>query len=220
MGENPNYVFVVGAPGIDQILSEELTPAPVIMQKYHLNPDKPFFLVVQHPVTLEADDAATQMKATLGALSKLNIQTLIIYPNADAGGRKMIRIIEHFTKNSMFTAFKSIPHNDYLSLLRCSAALIGNSSSGIIEAPTLGVPVVNIGSRQQGRQRGDNVIDTSYDEREIIAAIKKSLSDRQFLEQVKNCKSPYGDGTCSQKIVDVLSTISLNKSLIQKQMMY
>lgn len=220
MGENPANVFVVGAPGLDQIFSEKPLSRSDISKKYSISINNPFFLVVQHPVSLEVEDAGTQMRETLDAVMALNQQTIIVYPNADAGGRKMIEVIRKYETNPMIHTFKSIPHNDYISLMRETAVLIGNSSSGIIEAPSLGTPVVNIGSRQQGRQRGDNVIDVGYNKTEIVRAVRKTMNDRDYIQRVKLCQNPYGDGHCSQKITNVLSTIPLDNSLIQKRFMY
>lgn len=220
MGENPNRVFVVGAPGLDQVLSEKPLSKIELSQKYSLIPDKPFCLVVQHPVSLEVEDARIQMRETLDAVVTLKQQTIVVYPNADAGGRQMIDVIREYESDPLIHMFKSIPHGDYISLLREASVLIGNSSSGIIEAPSLGTPVVNIGSRQQGRQRGDNIIDVGYNKTEILAAVRKTKTDPDFIRSVRLCRNPYGDGNCSQKIVDVLSTISLDNSLIQKKFTY
>ncbi len=220
MGENPACVFVVGAPGLDQVLSEKPISKTDISKKYSLVPENPFFLVVQHPVSLEVEDSGIQMHETLEAVVALHQQTIIVYPNADAGGRKMIDVIHEYESDPLIHTFKSIPHIDYISLLREASALIGNSSSGIIEAPSLGTPVVNIGSRQQGRQRGDNVIDVGYDQNEIIAAVRKTMDDSDFIRRVKLCRNPYRNGNCSRKIADVLSTIPLDNSLIQKRITY
>lgn len=220
MGEDPSRVFVTGAPGLDQILPEKCILSDQIKEQYFILPQENFLLVVQHPVTLEYDKASEQMKETLEAVIDLNLPTIIIYPNADAGGRKMIDMIRNYESYPMIQVYKSVPHIKFLSLLQSAAVLIGNSSSGIIEAPSFGTPVVNIGSRQRGRQRGMNVIDVGHNKNEILAAVQKALSDPIFLEQVKKGYNPYGDGTCSKKIVKILSTIIIDNSLIQKRMIY
>lgn len=115
-------------------------------------------------------------------------------------------------------SYKSIPHIDYLSFMKHSSVMVGNSSSGIIEAPSFGTPVVNIGIRQDGRERGTNVIDVDHDEREIITALKKALSP-SFLQKARSSKSPYGDGKASERIVKTLSSISINSQLLEKRMM-
>lgn len=217
MGEDPSNVFVVGAPGLDSILNENLIEPTKLSEKYNLDISKPILLVAQHPVTTEVEDAPDQIRETLETISELKHQTVLIYPNADAGGRRMIEVIK---KYPFIKAFKSIPHKEYLSLMKMASVLTGNSSSGIIEAPSFGLPVVNIGSRQEGRERAENVIDVDYNKEQIKAAIKKALYDEDFKEKVKNCKNPYGDGKAGVRIADVLNKIKIDKTLLQKKLTY
>lgn len=216
MDENPSRIFISGAPGLDQIFSEKLPEKEEMERKYHLECEKPLLLVIQHPVTLEYEDAAAQMRTTLEAVKEFPAQTLVIYPNSDAGGRAMIEEIHNYEKLPHFHSYPSIPHKDYLGLLKMSSALIGNSSSGIIEAPSLHIPVINIGDRQLDRDRSTNIIDVGYDKEEIKEAIVKALSDKVFLKSVQTCISPYGVGMAGEKISKVLSTIEINKNLLQK----
>ena len=220
MGEDQSNVFVVGAPGLDSILNENLVEPTKLSEKYNLELSKPILLVVQHPVTTEVEDAPDQIRETLEAISELKHQTILIYPNADAGGRRMIEVIKEYEKYLFIKAFKSIAHKEYLSLMRIASAMVGNSSSGIIEAPSFGLPVINIGSRQEGRERAENVIDRDYDKEKIKAAIKKALYDEDFKEKVKNCKNPYGDGTAGVRIADILSKIKIDKNLLEKKITY
>ena len=104
--------------------------------------------------------------------------------------------------------------------MRLAKVMIGNSSSGIIEAPSFGLPVVNIGGRQEGRQRAGNVIDVGYDTKEIVAAVRKALQDRDFRKKVSSCENPYGDGKAGKRIVKVLSKVELGKKLLEKRMTY
>ena len=220
MGEDPSNVFVVGAPGLDLILNENSIEPTKLSEKYNLDLSKPIFLVVQHPVTMAVNDAPDQIRETLEAILELKHQTVFIYPNADAGGRRMIEVITKYEKYPFIKTFKSIPHKEYLSLMRIASAMVGNSSSGIIEAPSFGLPVVNIGSRQEGRQRAENVINVEYDKEEIKAAIKKALYDEDFREKIKNCKTPYGKGEAGVKIADILSKIKIDKKILQKRLAY
>jgi UDP-hydrolysing UDP-N-acetyl-D-glucosamine 2-epimerase len=144
----------------------------------------------------------------------------LIYPNADAGGREMINMIHQYESRFFLKTYKSLPHSTYLGLLRNCSVLIGNSSSGIIEAPSFKIPVVNIGIRQQGRERSTNVIDVDHNKEQILLAIKKALYDEDFKRQVKNCKNPYGDGHASERIVKILSEIKIDRKLLQKQITY
>jgi len=216
MGEDPSRIFVVGAPGLDQILHEPLLTQDELAQKYQLDFSKPVLLVVQHPVTLEVDNAPEQIRETLEAVVSLQYQTIVIYPNADAGGRKMIEIIKEYEHLPYLKIFSSIPHKDYLSLLQQVSVLIGNSSSALIEAPSFGLPVVNIGTRQMGRERADNVIDTLYNREKIRECIYKAIHDDKFRKKAKLCRNPYGDGKASKRISEILSKIDINEDLLIK----
>ena len=220
MGEDQSKVFVVGAPGLDTILSEKLIAPEELSKRYYLDLSKPILLVVQHPVTTEIEGAHEQIRETLEAVLELKHQTVLVYPNADAGGRKMIEVIKEYEEYPFINSFKSIPHREYLSLMGIAGVMIGNSSSGIIEAPSFGLPVVNIGSRQEGRERAEKVIDVGYNKEEIKAGIKKTLYDTDFREKVKNCKTPYGNGKAGVNIADVLSKIKTDKYLLQKRLSY
>lgn len=220
MGEDPSRIFIVGAPSLDTILNEKLPERAELSKKYDLDLAKPILLVLQHPVVTEADEAARQTKETLDAIVELKHQTILIYPNADAGGRRMIKVIKKYEKYPFIKSFKSIPYTDYLGLMKVASVMIGNSSSGIIEAPSFHLPVVNIGTRQEGRERSTNVIDVEYDREEVVKAVKKALYDRKFRAEVKKCKNPYGDGKSSQRIVKVLSEIKITPKLLQKKITY
>jgi len=220
MGEDPSRIFVVGAPTMDTILNEKLPKRAELSKKYGFDLSKPILLVLQHPIVTEADEAAGQMKETLDAIVELKHQTILIYPNADAGGRRMIKVIKKYEKYPFIESFKSIPYADYLGLMRVASVMVGNSSSGIIEAPAFRLPVVNIGTRQKGRERSTNVIDVGYNRREIVKAVKKALHDRKFRAKVKKCKNPYGDGKASQRIVKELSKIKITPELLQKRITY
>ena len=219
MGEESWRINVVGAPGLDSILNEELLTKEEVCERLDLSPEKAIFLVIQHTVTLETEEADKQIKETLEAIKELEQQTVVLYPNADAGGRKMIAVIEQYRNLPFIRVCSNIEHRSYLSLMNCCDVLIGNSSSGIIEAPSLKIPAVNIGTRQEGREREDNVIDVGYDRKEIKRAIEKALS-KEFKEKVKRCKNPYGDGKTGEKIANILAKIKIDKRLLQKKLTY
>ena len=132
----------------------------------------------------------------------------------------MIKIIGEYQDYPNIQVHQNIPHDDYLGLLKIASVMIGNSSSGIIESPSFNLPVVNIGTRQDGRERADNVIDEGYEKDKIKSAIEMALNDENFKEIVKNCINPYGDGQASKRIIDILSEIKIDKILLQKKMWY
>jgi GDP/UDP-N,N'-diacetylbacillosamine 2-epimerase (hydrolysing) len=220
MGENPNHVFVVGAPGLDEIIRLKDIPSENTFSRFSINPAVPLIMVLQHPVPLEPGDAASQMEQTMQAVSNTSGQIFVIYPNADEGSRPMIEVINKFATSPNIRIFQNIQHQDFLSLLKISAVLVGNSSSGIIEAPSFGIPVVNVGSRQKGRQKGENVIDTGYNSKEITRAISRCLNDSGFKRKVKTANNPYGEGNSSKKIVEILEKFDITPDLLQKRMMY
>jgi len=220
MGEDPAHVIVTGAPGLDAVRDVRPSAAREAARRCGIDPEKSFLLVVQHPVPLEPGNPAAQMEATLEAACSFPHPVLVVYPNADAGGRAMIGIIGKYADAGKVKAFASLGHVDYLSLLSLASVLVGNSSSGIIEAPSFGVPAVNIGTRQAGRERGENVIDCGYGRQEIAAAIRHSLTDEAFRKKVKSAANPYGTGESSRTIAGILETFPLTPELLQKRMMY
>lgn len=220
MGEPEETVFVVGAPGLDSILYERLIGSEKIADTYGLDLSRPIIVVIQHPVSMEIEYAQDQIRQTLDAMVDLKFQTVVIYPNADAGGRQMIEIINSYEHNPNLKVYKSIPRKEYLSLLKVASVLVGNSSSGIIEACSFRLPVVNIGTRQKGRERGENVIDADYEKGDIKSKIFMCLHDENFKQKVKNCNNPYGNGKAGEKITEILRSININEKLLQKKLSY
>ncbi len=220
MGEEPWRVRITGAPGLDNILKGKITSPPVISKKYKINASKPFLLVIQHPVSVEERDASSQIKETMEAVKEIGLPVIVVYSNADAGGRAMIRVIEKYRNRPNFKIYKNIPREDYLNLMSVAGVLIGNSSGGIIEALSFYLPVVNIGSRQRGREKAENVIDVGYNRREIKKAILRIICDKHFKEKIKRRENPYGDGKAGARIAKILSDIKINNRLIQKRLTF
>lgn len=220
LGEEPWRVFVVGAPSLDGIFAEDFISKRDLLNKYNLIDGEKLILVVQHPVSFQTDCAAKQMAETMKAVVKFRLQTIVIYPNADAGGRRMISVIRNYRKFTFVKTYENIPHKDYIGLLRIASVLVGNSSSGIIEAPLFRLPVVNTGNRQEGRERSSNVIDVPHKANRIEEAIRKALYNNKFHLLLKRCKNCYGDGHAAERIGEVLSKIGLSNKLLQKKITY
>ena len=218
MGEESWRIFMVGAPGVDEIRKSKLTAKETLFRRYGIGPNEDYLLIVQHPVTTE-EEVRDQIRETISAIKTLGKRSVIIYPNADAGGRAIIEEYETLKSNDLCSIYKTVPRADYLSLLNHADCLIGNSSSGIIEAPYFRTPVVNIGSRQKNRERAGNIIDVAYNREDIIAAVKKSLS-RQFVASLKDIQCPYGEGYAGEKIASVLAQIEINSKLLNKILEY
>lgn len=220
MGEKKENVFVVGAPGLDVIKNTKYMSREEFLNEFGLKDDK-IILMTQHPVTTEIDDVDFQIKATLDAIVSIGKQTVITYPNSDSGGRIIIRRIEEYRqKYSFIKVYKNLSQYDYLNLLNNADVMVGNSSSGIIEAASFKLPVVNIGTRQNGRLRGINVMDAAYSREAIINAINKSLYDDDYIKGLDKCINPYGDGNASGRIVEILNDIKIDRNLIQKKITY
>jgi GDP/UDP-N,N'-diacetylbacillosamine 2-epimerase (hydrolysing) len=216
MGENSKYVFTVGNPSLDAILEVKTVPKYVLEKKYGLDFNKPYVIMLQHTVTSEIDKIDVHVLKTIQALKELDVQAIIIYGNADAGSKKIFKVI----KNSQIKQYPTVPFNEFINLLKHSSALVGNSSSGIIEAPFLSIPSINIGTRQEGRLRAKSVIDVGYDKKQIKNAILKAIGDKKFLNKLKKSKSLYGNGHTSDKIIKILENIDTKNIQIQKKITY
>lgn len=214
MGEDKKNVFVVGAPGLDSIINDSKdVDFEKLKERYGIEGD--FAIILQHPVSLEVDEAASQIRETIEAMVQIDLEIILIYPNADAGGRAMIEVIDEFSKENDIRTYRNIPHNDFIGLLSMANVLVGNSSSGIIESSSFSLPVVNIGSRQSGREKSTNVIDVGYNRKEILEAVEKSQS-KEFKKSLKDCKNPYGEGKAYENICNILRTVELDEKLLNK----
>jgi UDP-hydrolysing UDP-N-acetyl-D-glucosamine 2-epimerase len=223
MGEDPSIVHVVGCPRIDLVaeIADENSRLPErAWLEYEgvggqINLDEPFLLVSQHPVTTEYGQGEHQITETLMALHELKMPTIMLWPNVDAGSedvaRGMRKFREHY-QHDYIRFYKNFAVETYVRLMKRCACKVGNSSAAIREGAFLGVPAVNIGTRQIGRARGPNVIDVGYDREQIVVAIR---------EQIKNGHYPsepiYGDGHAGERIADILASTDYN---IHKRMTY
>lgn len=220
LGEKDKYIFNVGSPGLDAILNRDYYTKEEIFNKFNLDVSKKLIIVAQHPVTTQREQAEEQMKETMEAIKELEEQTILIYPNADAGGREMISVINEYEKLSFLNTYRNINFEDYLNLLKYADVMVGNSSSGIMEAPSYKLPVINLGTRQNGRQQANNILNVEHDREIIKKSIQKALYDREFIEDVNKCENPYGDGKTGERIANILSKIKVNNELIQKKIAY
>lgn len=213
LGEQPQSVFNVGAPGIDNINKLPLIELDELASSLQIQLSHPFFLVTYHPVTLLADKADEELKCLLSALDKFpQYQVIFTYPNADTYGRNLIEILKAYQQKNPKRTFllESMGQLRYLSAMKLASLVLGNSSSGIIEAPSCNVATVNIGDRQKGRLSADSVIDCIADESSIYQAIQYALSEKTQ-STLDNVINPYGDGQASEKIVQHLVDCELVK---------
>lgn len=227
LGERRENVFLVGAPGVDSVKKKGRMTRPDIAGHFGFDPGLPIILAVQHPVTTEFKAAAENMKVFIEALIGLNEQTVCIYSNSDAGYAKMMWALESRLKagghRRKIRVFKSLPHDVYLSLLKQADVMIGNSSSGVIEAPSCKTPYVLVGTRQDGREKARSILETGYDKREIMKAAKKALKDKGFKRMVNKCKKPYdpfNDADSGRRVAEILATFRVPPRLLQKRIAY
>jgi len=210
VGEEPWRITVVGPLGIYAMPDAEFVPREQLLSDLHLS-DKPIILVIQHPVSGQEGEAGKQMNNTLDGVFYHGWQPVVIYPNNDLGSKGMIDVIERHP----FAKFKSLPYLQFISLLKESAVIVGNSSCGIVEAPLFGVPVVNIGNRQRGRKYARGIINIDYgDDIRIREAIEYALSKGLTKTMVK----PSTEGV--EKILEVLGGLKINERLLQKRLTY
>ena len=212
LGENPEYIFNVGCPSIDTIMQTPKMHKEILEKKFNIDFSKPTILLIQHPVTSESDESKEQILNTINAIKELDVQALVSLPNNDAGSSEIIDEI----KNSGLSWYPSLSTKEFVNVYRNIGAIVGNSSSGIHESSTFGIPAVNIGTRQQDRERASNVIDVSYEKESIKAGIEKALFDVEYRESLNNITNPYGNGESAKSIVELLKTLNLN-GIVQKR---
>jgi len=223
LGEEEFRVFNVGNPGLDRFAEIPQMSRVELFRWYGFAAKKesnPLLVVVQHALSSEAESAYGQMKETMEAIIGTGYPTVVSYPNSDAGGEGLIRCIEEYRHVECIKIFKNVPRVQFVNTLRHAACLIGNSSLGIMEAPFLKLPAINVGNRQKGRLCGDNMIFTVHKREHIADSIKTACFDERFRAAVRAGKSPYGDGRSSDRIVKILADISIDEKLLVKEIAY
>ena len=217
MGEDPWRIHMVGTPGATLKVEPPMTKVEV-GKLLGTDLNGTVIVVLQHPVTSEADDAGRQMRETMEAVRGFGARIALIYPNSDAGGRAMMEVIKEYEHLPSMATFRNLPRPTYVALLSVADVLVGNSSSALSNAPNFGLPAVNVGTRQQGRERGGNIIDAGYDREVIRRAVQYALDQRDDPEFRAKCRqSPYQDDDAGAKIAEVLATVEMGPKLIQKR---
>lgn len=217
LGEEAWRVTVSGAPSLDNLRCVRLEGRDELARRFGVPLSDPFLLVTFHPATLDAGDPAEQARALFRAVEGTGLMALVTMPNADPGGQA-IRAVAHerAAANGLVRCAETLGTEAYFSAMALAAAMLGNSSSGIVEAASFELPVVNIGPRQEGRVRGANVIDVSTVEAEIAGGLRTAL-DPAFRARLGGLQNPYGDGHAADRIVERLATAELGPSLLVKR---
>jgi UDP-N-acetylglucosamine 2-epimerase (non-hydrolysing)/GDP/UDP-N,N'-diacetylbacillosamine 2-epimerase (hydrolysing) len=210
-------VHCAGAPSIDHLRRDALYSRTKLEQDLQVELKSPSAIVAYHPVTI-LRDTTREADELFAALREVPGQLFFCYPNADAGSRDLIQRTEQLrTLRPDTNIFVNLPALAYWSLLRQVDIIIGNSSSGIMETPSFAVPTVNVGMRQQGRERARNILDAAPERADILAKIAIARSE-QFRSSLEGMENPYGDGHASEKIVEVLTSVPLGEQLLIKKM--
>ena len=227
LGEKEENVYLVGAPGIDAVKKKGRMSRKEVADYFSFDPDKIIILAVQHPVTTEFEEAKKNMKVLADSLIELDKQTVFVYSNSDAGYTNMMEMLElgirDAGKEKRMKVYRSLAHEVYLSLMKQADVMIGNSSSGVIEAPSCQTPYVLVGTRQAGREKAESVLDAGYDKDEILKAVDKALYDKEFKEIVKTSEKPYdpfNDTYAGRRTAEALAAFRITPELLQKRITY
>lgn len=217
LGEEAWRVLVTGAPALDNLRTVSLLSPSAMTSRFGITLDPPPLLVTFHPATLESEHVERQTRELLNALHRTGLPVVFTQPNADTGGRRISALIDVFI-DSHPTArrVESLGQAGYFSLMSAAAAMVGNSSSGLIEAPSFALPVVNIGARQSGRVHAANVINVTNECEEIVLGIRRAI-DPRFRASLRGLPNPYGDGNASSRIVERLNDVVLDARLRVKR---
>ena len=228
MGEEKWRVHTVGFPSIDLIENNVYANENEILDRFKLESDRPIVLFTQHSITTEFEKSETQINASLSAIKKLSnngFQCILTYPNNDVGSKVIIEQLEALKKqrNPNIQVHKSLGRYFYHGILalakveKYKIVCVGNSSSGIKETPAFSCPVVNIGTRQEGRLRGENVLDTDYNIDDIFDAVQRCVADVKFRAVCKNVRNPYWMGGAGEKMANILANLEIDQNFLRKK---
>ena len=219
LGEEPFRVHNVGAPQLDELVSSTFSTLAEVEDRLCIDLSNGFILAVMHPVTEESSKAREQAEVVIKALNEFQLPKVMILPNNDAGSYEIKYAIDNYRQGE-YHLYANLKRADYLALLKYCNCIVGNSSSGLLEAPTFRTPAVNIGRRQNLRYRGNNVIDVKFRKEEIVEAIRKAMLPEFKKYLIANVDNPYGDGHSSEKILDLLLNTEVDEKLLVKQLTY
>ncbi len=230
MGEEPWRVHTVGFPAIDLINEGNFASPEEITARYAIDMNRPLVVFTQHSIATEHESAVEQIEPSIEALSRhasAGVQVIATFPNNDAGGKRIKDRLELLSEQhrAHFQVYSSLGRYNYHGILNICGRVgrgvcVGNSSSGIKETPAFGCPTVNIGNRQKGRLRAENVIDVPYDTEAIYDAIVTCLEDYSFRKKCRTCKNPYGSGNVGKKVADILASTPRDLRLLQKRITF
>jgi GDP/UDP-N,N'-diacetylbacillosamine 2-epimerase (hydrolysing) len=220
LGEQEFRIFDTGAPQLDDMVGRSFKQNRITLDGKDFDLTEPYVVLIQHPVMHQHDQIVAQIEATLHACFATDLGIVWIYPNSDFGFRDILAIIERQHGHDRIVAVPNLDREEYLTVLANASCLVGNSSSGLLEAPTFRIPVVNIGNRQRGRPQALNIVNASYEPSDIERAIRFVLSDAKFRDACSRAVNPFGDGNSAERIVGILRDIRIDEALLDKQTTY
>lgn len=222
MGELPEQVWATGGTGLDRLRTSPDISETELNEEFEIDVRKPFFLLIQHPSSLQDPESRkAEMEAILNGILSLGLPVFCSYPNFDPGNMAIRAAIEDArSKFSNLIVHHNLPRDKFVALYRRCSAIVGNSSSIVIESGFLQVPGILLGDRQDLREVGPNVIRTGSSELEVRSACQRALSDIEFIATAKGCPSLYGDGHSASRIAQILAEIPLNSSILHKTITY
>ena len=220
LGEQEFRIHDVGAPQLDDMVDRDFKANSVEIDGRKFDLAEPYLLLLQHPVMTEQEQTTKQMEQTIEGCLSSGLPIFWIYPNSDLGFRSILDVFNSRRESDRIFGIPNIERDTYLTLLANATCLVGNSSSGILEAPTFKIPVVNIGDRQRGRPQATNILNCPHDKDAIKRTIEKLLHDEDFKISCNSAVNPFGDGHSGPRIAKILSEINLDKNLMDKETTY
>ena len=220
-GEEEWRVHNVGHAGLDRIrMARELSDDELAAELKVPNIRPPYLVIIQHPLSSEIDKSGAAMGETLAAAEATGLQTFVSYPNSDPGAQQIIQVIGEYRSKPAFHVFKNIDDPAFVNLLRKAAMLIGNSSLGLLEAPYLHLPVINVGNRQLERHHAENVFFVPAVRDEIVRQVRAILDDPETRARVRNAHNPFGDGHSGERVAELLAATPIDERLMNKNLSY
>lgn len=223
MGEQPFRVFTTGNPGLDRMAATPVVSRQALLESFGFPQDtwqRPLLLLIQHVISSEVEAAYRQMRVTMEAIAHLQYNTVVSSPNSDAGNAELVRCLGEFAHLPFIKIFKNIPRHQFVNTMRHAACMVGNSSSGLLEAPFFKLPVVNVGNRQKARLHAENVQFVPHEQDALVAAIRRACLDDAYRAQVAECRNPYGDGHSTARILKILTDVVIDEQLLLKDITY
>lgn len=220
MGEEEWRIEVVGDNHVDAIVAGEFSSASEVRSKYAISEDERPIVVLYHPETTRSRNHEADMRTILDAVLARGRRTLLIYPCSDQGYGGIVCAIEEMRDRPGVTVHKNINAPDFWGILAISAAMVGNSSAGLIETPYFGIPAIDVGQRQNGRLRSNNAIHCEAEPEALNRALSTALDDAAFIAQAQSCNRPFGDGRAAERIVQALKSVEIGPRLRDKRMTY